>query len=288
MADQGPTPEQPLRFRVILILMRITGSVFPGVAARIARALFRDPQRHPTKAWEHDVERSAQRGSTREHQISYLHWKPEPVRLRVLAIHGWEGRATQFGPLAQFLAPMGVEFVAVDGPAHGQSTGSHADPLIFSAAVMEVVDELGPFDVLMGHSMGAGSIVIAMARGVIAKKAVYIAGPAAFQEVLERFANLFGMNARTRQRFFALIEKVSGRSFEGNDLEYLVAKLDVPALIIHDTGDPDVPYADAIRLQRAWPGSQLLTTEGLGHKALLRDPATMQAIADFLVETPAT
>lgn len=286
MADQGPTPERPWRFRIIVFLMRVTGVVVPGVAARVARALFRDPQRHPTKAWEIGVEESAQRGSTAGHQISYLRWQPDQVRLRVLAIHGWEGRATQFGPLAQFLLPHGVEFVSVDGPAHGHSTGTHADPLIFSAAVMEVVDELGPFDVLMGHSMGAGSIVIAMARGVSARKAVYIAGPAAFQEVLGRFADLFGMNERTRRRFFELIEKVSGRSFEGNDLEFLVADLQVPALIVHDTDDPDVPYDDAVRLQRAWPGARLVTTTGLGHKALLRDPETMQAITEFLLERP--
>lgn len=274
--------ERDWRFRVILIAMRATGFVFPGLAARIARGLFRDPHRHPAKAWERAVEESAQRGSTHAHQISYLRWQPEQIRLRVAAIHGWEGRATQFGPLAQFLVPMGVEFISIDGPAHGHSTGRHADPLIFSAALMEVVDELGPFDVLMGHSMGAGSVIISLARGVSAKKAVYIAGPAAFQEVLDRFADIFGMNPRTRRRFFALIEQASGRRFEGNDLEYLVAGFDIPALIVHDTDDPDVPYNDAVRLQRAWPGAQLLTTQGLGHKALLRDPATMQAIADFL------
>lgn len=284
MADQGPTRETPWRFRLILVIMRTAGLVAPWLAARMARALFRDPQRHPTKPWELQVEASAQRGSTRGHQISYLRWTPDQVRLRVLAIHGWEGRATQFGPLAQFLQPMGVEVVSVDGPAHGNSTGRHADPLIFSAAVMEVVEELGPFDVLMGHSMGAGSIIISMARGVPAKKAIYIAGPAAFQEVLSRFADLFGMNARTRRHFFALIEKVSGRRFEGNDLEDLVKEFDIPALIVHDTGDPDVPYDDALRLQRAWAGARLHTTTGLGHKALLRDPETMQAIADFLFD----
>jgi len=266
------------------MLMRVTGFLLPRLAARIARALFRDPQRHPGKAWEVGVENSAQRGTTAGHQISYLQWRPENARLRVLAIHGWEGRATQFGALAQFLQPLGVEFVSVDGPAHGQSGGRQADPLIFSAAVMEVVDELGPFDVLIGHSMGAGSIVIAMARGVVAKKAVYIAGPAAFQDVLNRFADLFGMNVRTRKRFFELVEQVSGRRFEGNDLDHLVTSLAVPALIVHDVDDPDVPYDDALRLKRAWPGSRLFTTEGLGHKALLRDPTTMQAIADFLLD----
>jgi pimeloyl-ACP methyl ester carboxylesterase len=283
VADQGPTRETPWRFRLILIGMRATGFVLPGLAARMARALFRDPQRHPRKDWEIGVEASATRGTTREHQISYLHWRPDQVRLRVAAIHGWEGRSTQFGPLAQFLLPLGVEFVAIDGPAHGASTGRHADPLIFSAALMEVVDELGPFDVLMGHSMGAGSVIISIARGVSTKKVVYFAGPAAFQEVLHRFADLFGMNARTRARFFALIEQASGRRFEGNDLESLVREFHIPALIVHDTGDPDVPYEDALRLQRAWPGAHLHTTTGLGHKALLRDPETMQVVADFLL-----
>lgn len=284
MADQGPTSAQPLRFRIIVALMRAVGWVAPSLAARIARELFRDPQRHPTKPWEREVEASATRRVTRTHQISYLHWKPATVRLRVLAIHGWEGRATQFGPLAQHLVPLGVEFVSIDGPAHGESTGRQADPLIFSSAVVEVVDELGPFDALIGHSMGAGSIVFAMAKGVVTKKAVYFAGPAAFREVIERFADLFGMSARTRRRFFELIRRVSDRRFEGQDLEDLVAGLAVSALIVHDVDDPDVPYSDAVRLQQAWPGSRLLTTTGLGHKAVLRDPATMAEVARFLFD----
>jgi pimeloyl-ACP methyl ester carboxylesterase len=283
MADQGPTEKRPLQLRILFMLIRSVGVLSPRIAAIIARALFRDPRNDPTKPWELLVEEAAVRGQTAG-GISYLHFRPEQVRLRLVTVHGWEGRSTQFGPLAQFLLPLGIETVAIDGPAHGQSPGRQADPLLFSDAVLEVAAEIGPFDAVMGHSMGAGSMVISMARGLAAKKAVYIAGPAAFQEVLQRFADLFGMNPRTRTKFFALIEKASGRRFEGNDLEDLVKRLTVDALIVHDTKDDDVPYSDAERLHAAWPHSTLLTSEGLGHKYILRDPRTMQAIADFLLK----
>jgi hypothetical protein len=33
----------------------------------------------------------------------------------------------------------------------------------------------------------------------------------------------------------------------------------------------------------AWPGARWLMTRGLGHRRILRDPATVQAVVDFIV-----
>jgi hypothetical protein len=32
----------------------------------------------------------------------------------------------------------------------------------------------------------------------------------------------------------------------------------------------------------AWPGAELVTTEGLGHRRILRDPAVVARVTDFL------
>jgi pimeloyl-ACP methyl ester carboxylesterase len=55
-----------------------------------------------------------------------------------------------------------------------------------------------------------------------------------------------------------------------------------PALIIHDREDPDVPYAHGEEIAAAWPGAELLTTTGLGHRAVLRDPGVIQRTIAFL------
>lgn len=196
-------------------------------------------------------------------------------------MHGWEGRATQWGPLAQALTSLCVETIALDGPGHGRSPGRFADPILFADAIMTAERELGPFDAAMGHSMGAGSAAIALVRGLHVKRLVYIAGPAAFEEVVQRFATFFGLPPRARRAFIRQIERVNG-AFADRDVISVLARSEIPVLIVHDVGDDDVPYEDAKRIEKAISTSQLLTTEGLGHKRILREPSVMAQIADFL------
>jgi pimeloyl-ACP methyl ester carboxylesterase len=55
-----------------------------------------------------------------------------------------------------------------------------------------------------------------------------------------------------------------------------------PALIVHDRDDPDVPYAHGEEIARAWPGAELMTTSGLGHRSVLRDPEVIRRTVSFL------
>jgi pimeloyl-ACP methyl ester carboxylesterase len=55
-----------------------------------------------------------------------------------------------------------------------------------------------------------------------------------------------------------------------------------PALIVHDVNDPDVPYSHGEEIARAWPGAELLTSTGLGHRAILRNPEVLRRTVDFL------
>jgi pimeloyl-ACP methyl ester carboxylesterase len=58
----------------------------------------------------------------------------------------------------------------------------------------------------------------------------------------------------------------------------------VPLLILHDTGDREVAFDEGVELADRWPGATLRRTEGLGHLRLLRDPASIEAATDFLVD----
>lgn len=266
---------------MLIPTLRYVGILAPGMAARFSRRVFRSPHIAPTKPWEIAVQEHARRGYL-SNGISYLHWHVDRSILKVLAMHGWEGRATQWGPMAELLSTRGIEVIALDGPAHGHSTGKRADPVLFSHAILAAERELGPFDAAMGHSMGAGSLVFSLHRGLLVKKIVYIAGPVSFKEVVQRFAALFGLPVSAQRAFLAQIERANGARFEDVDVAPIARSLAIPALIVHDTGDDDVPYQDAVRLHQAWGSSSLLTTEGLGHKRILRDPAVVNSVAEFL------
>jgi pimeloyl-ACP methyl ester carboxylesterase len=56
------------------------------------------------------------------------------------------------------------------------------------------------------------------------------------------------------------------------------------ALVVHDAGDRDVAPASGLALARAWPGARFLRTEGLGHRAILRDPQVVADVVDFIAD----
>jgi pimeloyl-ACP methyl ester carboxylesterase len=68
----------------------------------------------------------------------------------------------------------------------------------------------------------------------------------------------------------------------------VVRELPAAALIIHDREDADVPFAHGEEIVGAWSGSILESTSGLGHRALLREPAVIDRAVEFLrQESPA-
>jgi len=56
----------------------------------------------------------------------------------------------------------------------------------------------------------------------------------------------------------------------------------VPLLVIHDRDDPTVPWADGAAIATAWPGAELVTTTGLGHRDLLRDASVVARAVAFV------
>src|SRR5262245_33624468 len=73
----------------------------------------------------------------------------------VLLVHGWSGQAAQ---MSSFIAPLvkaGFYVVAFDLPAHGDSTGEHANILDLASAILAVGRRVGPVSGVIAHSLGA-------------------------------------------------------------------------------------------------------------------------------------
>ncbi|MDH3404602.1 MAG: hypothetical protein OEP45_13350, partial [Acidobacteriota bacterium] len=63
--------------------------------------------------------------------------------------------------------------------------------------------------------------------------------------------------------------------------------LEQPLLAIHDRGDREVPLAEVRRVVAAWPHAELVLTEELGHRRILRDPAVVARVVEFATREPA-
>ena len=52
--------------------------------------------------------------------------------------------------------------------------------------------------------------------------------------------------------------------------------------IYHDVADKEVAYSQAVELAKHWQNGELRTTNGLGHRRILRDETFIREIIDFI------
>jgi pimeloyl-ACP methyl ester carboxylesterase len=257
---------------------RLLGPVAPELSGRLAREVFTIPHRHRPPEREAEAERSGQRFELGE-GVSALRWGRGA---RILAIHGWEGRATQWGVFAKLASAAGFEVIAVDAPAHGRSAGRRTHIGEFARTLIEADQRHGPFTAVVGHSMGGAAAALALASGLRAERAVLIASPSAIDRILRGYASYVWLSKSAEQAFFEQMERTVGRPAEELDVGALALRH--PALLLHSRDDREVPFREAEAIAGRWPRADLLALEGLGHRRILRDEGVMQAAVEFITE----
>lgn len=141
---------------------------------------------------------------------------------------------------------------------------------------------MGGFEAVVAHSMGAAAMAYAMGRGLEAERAVLLAPPVSMERVARRFARMVGLGTQGFERMRRKFETRLGIPWEEFEVTRDAPRIRAATLIVHDKGDPDVPYDECLEVVRAWPTARLLTTEGLGHHRILRDPEVIRQALDFL------
>jgi pimeloyl-ACP methyl ester carboxylesterase len=255
---------------------RLLGRLAPGAAVRAAADDFLRPRRLPVP------ERERQGPALERIGIGGLSAVRFGRGRAVLAIHGWEGRATQFAGWAEPLGAAGLALLGLDGPAHGESEGDEANPLAFAEAMLQADAAHGPFAGVVGHSMGGSAVVIAMARGLRAERCVLVAAPASLEGVFHRYLAAVGVPLSLAPRFAVEVGQRAGAPAERLRIETLAATLRAPALVVHCRDDREVPFAEGESMAACWPGATLLARHGVGHRRILRDPGTVTAAVRFL------
>jgi pimeloyl-ACP methyl ester carboxylesterase len=201
---------------------------------------------------------------------------------RVYLMHGWGGLG---GQLADFVPPLlraGFSVVAFDAPGHGASGGRKSSAPEFAAALQAVAAAYGPPAAIVAHSLGAVAASLAVARGLPAQALVYL-GPASGPDLyVRRFAAMLGLSRAATEAMRRRAEQRLGIAFADLRQARLAREASAPLLVIHDRDDAEVPWREGAAVAEAWPGAQLLTTSGLGHRRPLRDPDVLRAAVAFL------
>ncbi|MCO7273876.1 MULTISPECIES: alpha/beta fold hydrolase [Cellulosimicrobium] len=212
---------------------------------------------------------------------------PTEVGVVYLA-HGWGGWRGQLGAFVEPLRAAGYRVVAFDAPSHGDSgpgsLGRRRSTMPELAdALATVVRSHGEPAAVVSHSLGTATTVLAVRDGLSAGRLVLVAAIADVLGELDGFADVLRLSRRTRELLRGLLSDVAGRPLAELDVRETLRTHPVPpALVVHDRADKEVPYPVGAALAAAWPEGELLTTDGLGHHRLLRDPEVVRAVVDYV------
>ncbi|MDH5407380.1 MAG: alpha/beta hydrolase [Gammaproteobacteria bacterium] len=204
----------------------------------------------------------------------------------ILLLHGWSGRGSQMGAFAEPLVAAGYRVIAMDAPGHGQTPGKATTLFKISEAVTDVAKTYSPIKAIVAHSFGGFVLAYSLKHAALTiDKAVCISTPARAEFLLDSFCNTLQLNDIVRNKFLAYFERDFGDDiWQRMNIDTNVSQLNVPALIIHDKDDKEVPYELSEGLAAAWPDAQLHLTEKLGHRRILRSDSVLNTVVNFIVD----
>ncbi|MCP1677103.1 alpha-beta hydrolase superfamily lysophospholipase [Natronocella acetinitrilica] len=259
---------------------QVFGRLCPDATAKFAEDMVTRPRRRQVAVAQSATGLHPGEWITLGGHIHALRWGQDGPA--VVALHGWEGHPGQFTPLANRLAAAGYQVFSLNAPAHGKDANRRTHVGAFADYLGEASREIGTPAGIIGHSMGAGATLIAMAAGLAADKAVLIAGPADFRGILRRASLELGLPASVHRRFLQRMQRRVGLKYSDLRAETLLTRINSPLLVVHDHGDRQIPFRDAERLVHGANQAELLATTGLGHGRILASDAVAERITGFL------
>jgi len=278
-------PEATPSFKLpwfIKVPAKVLSALSAELATKFALSLFFKPLKFKIPSRELTMRESAEVYELLTEKASdfkvFEHKGPGP---KVLMIHGWSGRASQFFKIWERLAAEGFHLVAIEAPGHGDHLGGKTHMLEFVDAIDDTVKRFGKFDYAIGHSLGGMALFNALKRDIWFSKLVIIGSPANISNVVQDFVGNIQMPSKIGAKIVSYIEQRYQLKASEASSDYLCQIYRPEGLIIHDRFDQDVPVENARNMHAKWKDSQYLETVGLGHRKVLMDSKVIDRIYDF-------
>ena len=269
--------------------LAVASTLAPGKAVDMAARLFTTPPRYEHTQLELELLSTGTRFEVATSKGSIAAWRFGPRGGPVVLLsHGWGGRGAQLRSFVPALLEAGYQPVVFDHLGHGFSGGDESTLVHFTLGLESVAQALEREGLAVvgaiGHSLGAAALGTWLNETRRALRVVLVAPPTSVQRYSGWFARRLGIPERVRSRMQDVIERRIGKRWKEFELPHSVSHVRSQALVIHDAGDRDVTFSSGLALARAWPGATLVRTIGLGHRAILRDPAVVADAVDYLAD----
>lgn len=259
--------------------------VFPVKAKKLAYALFSEPREG--KLTKNNLPKILLEADTEtfqynEHSFQTYTWKGNDTI--ILLVHGWESNASRWENILPYLQKSGSTIIAIDGPAHGLSSGKEFNIPQYAKFIDIAVQKINP-KYLIGHSLGGKTCLYYQSKyqNNTIEKMVILGSPSDFKIILYNYISMLSLNSRISKgledhylkEFKLKLENFSGKFFASN--------IKTKGLIAHDTDDTVVLFEEAKKIASTWENAVFIETKGLGHS--MHDDELYKKVYQFLFET---
>jgi hypothetical protein len=203
----------------------------------------------------------------------------------VLFVHGWNGRGANFAFFFKPFIDAGYSVITYDAPAHGESEGLVTNYFELSDTVRAFLNPSHDFNIqgIIAYSIGASAVINCMSKDKPSVDTVLIAPALKLKEILFNSFNHHGVPEIVYQSLVAEMERYYGYDVHQDNPYALAKTISTKMLIVHDKDDRTIPYRDSKILSEKTDKIFLHTTEGLGHKRILKDNAVVDVITAYLL-----
>lgn len=277
----------PIHLQALRALFPLIEKFLPFVAKRIMYRFFFYPLEYPYPDVEVPYIENAESAKFEfeGEKLMLYQWGNLKAKRKILLVHGWAGRATQFWKVIEELKDKDIHIISYDAPGHGNSSGRRSSLPQFARIVTFIQTKI-PFQKIIAHSLGGAASIYAIANKKVAiEKIVLIGAPTNAQQFLADFVEKFNGDTRSTTYLKQCVKKEFGTEIENFFADHLMPLKNFPkALAIHDKDDSEVHACHLHSLQRNLPELQVFKTKELGHTRILRDDTVIRTVTEFLLQ----
>ncbi len=258
----------------------------PEYFAKKALRIFLTPQLKARPEWEQELLKRIPppQRFIAKNQFQFDTWViGEAQNPTVLCIHGWAGRGAQFGQFVEPLLQKGFRVVFFDAPGHLENGPNGLTHMrAFAESALELDTHFGPFEAVMGHSLGGAAAATAYTLGLRTKRLILIAAPADINRIFKFFFRGIGLSTKSAEKFEKQIRTLTGLDERAVSVKNLGDIIKIPVLLVHDPKDSQLFFDHSEMALAALSDAELFPVPGAGHYRILKTPAVIEKVVELL------
>lgn len=201
---------------------------------------------------------------------------------KVLLLHGWQSHSYWWRYVVSSLSKEEFTIFSLDAPGHGLSEGDFLNLPHYSGLIEQFIIEQKSIHAILTHSFGGFASVYTLHRlpHLQVSKMVVMAAPGEVELFFNYYQRMLGLSRKAVQVITEHFVKAIGHPPSYFQMEEFAKSLNLSGLIIHDTEDKEAPYQTAVKINKVWKNSNLITTTGLGHN--LKSKELVEEVVKFV------